>query len=745
MRGFTFIELLIVLGLITALISIFIYFINPVEILKKHRDIQRMNDLKALEIAINTYISSNPYADLDGYFDNTGKGESFQSIYVSVPVDKELIPFATITDGLGNIWNIIQNSSSTNLRNIDGTGWLPINFTEMKYYPISYLPVDPLNSYNLGYFYTYVFDRKTKTFELNAKLEYKIFNKGEAQDVVSKDGGSDNEVYETGSNKCIIIGNNLYGTISTTTCKEYTENYGIQTNYGKCSISSELNYGIWLLTPSEQDVSSIVHDKNTSTYVYISPGPPVTTVIHNLQAIYYLEKVRIYGNSPFAVGINIYKDNQPVLVTTTFLLGWHEFQINTTTDKWEITPGEGTSTISEMAAYGCPIYWSKYFESGTIVYDIKRSKESNNYYYIIAGSKSNDFWIAKLNSEGVVKFATSFGGSDFDIFYSIDTEDANNDGFIDYYILSGYTKSYGIGAPISSNGYIVKIATSGNIIYQQSYGSTSDDYIKEVKNSNNYYFTIGDFRDPVSTTTNLWFLRISSSTGSVIDERILGGTSETKGNSLLSLDTSTILVSGRQLKNSYIAKIDLNSTDLLFEKNYSTASSTEEIIKLIPDKASNQILALVKIFDENYQRYYFQVRRINTFDGSYSVLVNYNQFPLNEVPYDFIQDDNGDIVVSGYSQYCTGICLPPKLTIYKFKIDGKFVFKKEYDQGIGYSIEKAFPPGYIVGGYSYKTNSGWVMYVDQNGECLNCFAKSSWFINLANIFDIILRFLKFLP
>ncbi|MFZ8849392.1 MAG: prepilin-type N-terminal cleavage/methylation domain-containing protein, partial [Thermoproteota archaeon] len=79
MKGFTFIELLLVLVLITALITIFVYFINPVEILKKHRDIQRINDLKALEIAISSYLSTNPNADPDGIFEGTGRGEINQS------------------------------------------------------------------------------------------------------------------------------------------------------------------------------------------------------------------------------------------------------------------------------------------------------------------------------------------------------------------------------------------------------------------------------------------------------------------------------------------------------------------------------------------------------------------------------------------------------------------------------------------------------------------------------------------
>jgi type II secretory pathway pseudopilin PulG len=746
MKGFTFIELLLVLGLITALITIFVYFINPVEILKKHRDIQRINDLKALEIAISSYLSANPNADPDGIFEGTGSGEINQSIYVSVPYDKEVITNATITDGMGNVWNIIQNSSSSNMRNIDGNGWVPINFTEMKYPVVSYLPVDPINSYSLGYFYTYVFERKTKTFELNAKLEYKLFNKGETQDIVSKDGGSDNEIYEAGSNKCIIIGNRLYGVVSTTTCKEINSYGESRIDYGRCNNPQELNYGIWFASSTKENIANIVHDKNTSTFYAISPGIPYTSVLHDLQSIFYINKVRIYGSSSFAVGIHIYKDGNPILATTTFLLGWHEFQINTTTYKWELTPGEGTSTIAEMEAYGCPIYWSRYFDGNSTAYYVKRSKEKDGYYYIVAGTKNNDFWLAKLTPDGNIKFATSFGGSYIDVINSIEVDDTDNDGYIDYYVLGGYTNSYGINAPTSTNGYLIKMTTSSNILASQAYGATFNNDLKEVKKSlDGYYFSIGNtLVITPSTTTNLWFLKIATSNLSLLSEIKLGESNETIGNSLVLFDTSTALLSGRQFTNSYFVNFDLINSTTTYTKIYATPTSSEEIVRIIKDKlVSNAILALVKIWDASNQVYYFQIRRIYIYDGSSQLITTYSNYPLNEIPTDFLQNDDGSIIVVGYSRYGN---LYPNLTIYKFDPYGRFVYRKEYDQGIAYKVEKAFDLGYIVVGFSYKTNSAWVIHLDENGDCPNCFAeKRSFFEIFANIFKFISQLLRFPP
>jgi type II secretory pathway pseudopilin PulG len=751
MKGFTFIELLLVLGLITALITIFVYFINPVEILKKHRDIQRINDLKALEIAISTYLSANPNADPDGIFEGTGKGEINQSIYVSIPYDKEVITNATITDGMGNVWNIIQNSSSSNMRNIDGNGWIPINFTEMKYPVISYLPVDPINSYSLGYFYTYVFERKTKTFELNAKLEYKLFNKGEAQDIVSRDGGSDNEIYEAGSNKCIIIGNRLYGNISTTTCKEIGGYGGSQIDYGRCNNIIKIETGDWTVynSTTNQPIATetiSLHDNDISTGKYLTPDYYFT---HDFGNKYYIEKLRAFIDYGAIGGAQIeYWDLNNSTWTNSGVIvnrgNWTVATLTNYTTKWRITGSN--ATVYEMEAYGCPIYWSRYFDGNSIAYDIKKSKEKDGYYYIVAGTKNNDFWLAKLTPDGNIKFATSFGGSYTDIINSIEVDDEDNDGYIDYYVLGGYTNSYGTNAPTSTNGYLIKMTTSSNILASQAYGATFNDDIREVKKSlDGYYFSIGStLVITPSTTTNLWFLKIATSNLSLLSEVKLGGSNETIGNSLVLFDTSTALLSGKQFTNSYFANFDLINNTTTYTEIYATATSSEEIVRIIKDKlVSNAILALVKIWDDSKQIYYFQIRRIYIYDGRSELITTYSNYSLNEIPTDFLQNDDGSIIVVGYSRYGN---LYPNLTIYKFDPYGRFVYRKEYDRGIAYSVEKAFDLGYVVVGYSYKTNSAWVIHLDENGDCPNCFAeKRSIFEIFANIFKFISQLLKFPP
>ena len=159
-RGFTIIEILVILAIIALLVTIVLVFLNPIEMSKRNRDLQRVKDLQALSLAINNYLTSATQIDLDGpFYDLSGWDEENPSIYISLPSELNFT-FSTITDYYGREWRIIQNSPSTNLYNNNGEGWLPINFSENNI-SLPMLPVDPLNNIdvnnsNKNYFYSYV-------------------------------------------------------------------------------------------------------------------------------------------------------------------------------------------------------------------------------------------------------------------------------------------------------------------------------------------------------------------------------------------------------------------------------------------------------------------------------------------------------------------------------------------------------------------------------------------------------------
>ena len=144
--SFTLIELLVVLAIVAILSVVVIMTLNPSELLKQARDSNRLSDLGTLNTALAAYE-----ADVNQGFMGTSS-----VVYVSIPDTSPTcanlgLPTST---GAGFTYHCV---TSQNLKNSDGTGWIPVNFSQISFgSPISSLPVDPINTTSSGNYYTYV-------------------------------------------------------------------------------------------------------------------------------------------------------------------------------------------------------------------------------------------------------------------------------------------------------------------------------------------------------------------------------------------------------------------------------------------------------------------------------------------------------------------------------------------------------------------------------------------------------------
>ncbi len=213
-KGFTLLELLIVVGIIATLSVASVIVLNPAEALKKSRDTQRMSDLSVLKKAIGIYAVSIPNAKFAG-IDNTGcKGTAFGStwqlgtdyIYYSYPSDAPGVPITGKSlDGVTFTTGGAKQVTKANLGKNDGTGWLPINLTSLPGgSPISSLPVDPVNTIadpanpkSTDLVYRYVCSEQNLTYELGATLESEAYTVTDNK--MAKDGGNNNSYYEAGT------------------------------------------------------------------------------------------------------------------------------------------------------------------------------------------------------------------------------------------------------------------------------------------------------------------------------------------------------------------------------------------------------------------------------------------------------------------------------------------------------------------------------------------------------------------
>jgi len=176
--GFTLIELLITIGIIGILAAAAILVLNPAELLNRTRDSARVQDLQSVNDALKLY--------------EVGEGSSFgaaNTVYISIPdTDSGCanLTLPSLTPGYS-----YACATDTNLRRIDSTGWIPVDFTSISGgSPLSKLPTDPVNSDSDNLYYAYV---TGASWALSALFQ------AERHETATNDGGPMVGVFEIGT------------------------------------------------------------------------------------------------------------------------------------------------------------------------------------------------------------------------------------------------------------------------------------------------------------------------------------------------------------------------------------------------------------------------------------------------------------------------------------------------------------------------------------------------------------------
>ena len=176
-KGFTLIELLVVIGIVVVLSVVVLLTLNPAQLLRQARDSTRVSDLGTLKSALALYLAdvSSPYL-----------GTS-TNCYVSTSSSPGTNCLVFSTAG-----TVVTSSAASSSR-VDGTGWIPVNFTLISSgAPISALPLDPVN--NTTTFYAYRSVSSTLVYELAAVLESSKYIP-----LMSTDGGNTTTAFEVGT------------------------------------------------------------------------------------------------------------------------------------------------------------------------------------------------------------------------------------------------------------------------------------------------------------------------------------------------------------------------------------------------------------------------------------------------------------------------------------------------------------------------------------------------------------------
>jgi prepilin-type N-terminal cleavage/methylation domain-containing protein len=263
-RSFTLIELLIVLAIIAILATVLILTIKPGAIFSRARDTKRIGDLKNIEKIMDVLSTEQTFNELNYASPNV--------VYISLPDSSSTCgSWLSQLPSLPSGWSYHCSATPTN---IDGTGWIPIPFSNFPILNISQLFIDPINK--PPYYYSFVVGG---SYEVTAYLESD--SNRNINGPAGTDGGTSWNVYEAGTDKKLTplvvedgggrdkslvgywsfdegsgttardlsgYGNNgtLIGTIGWTTGKVgYALQFGTGNNYGTgyVNIGNVLNFG----------------------------------------------------------------------------------------------------------------------------------------------------------------------------------------------------------------------------------------------------------------------------------------------------------------------------------------------------------------------------------------------------------------------------------------------------------------------------------------------------------------------
>lgn len=483
--GFSFLQLVVVVGVIAVLVAVFSLIIKPAEIVQRARDSRRLNDLNNLQLTLRTLIAENA---------TTSLGNS-NTVYLSLPDSS-----ASCTSWLEQLptlppdWSY-RCAAQINLNNLDGSGWLPVNLQTAKTGGIKQLPLDPINK--PPYYYSYV--TANNAYELTAYLVHQL-NRGTST-ISGKDGGTNACLYEVGTD--IDLSPTTFETGRTGNCSTTVDSTNSSIFWAKTYGGGQADFGFALATTSDGALlvsgSTVSFNPTSAWLLKLTTTSQIIwekafTVSTSSQT--YRSYALTTGRSSNDLFIGGYINPPPGSFGDIFLL--------------KLDPTSNSLWTTFKTYGGGNDDWSQKIiptsDGGFIV-----AGYTGSY-----GVGETDVWLVKLNSDGTIAWQKAYGGSEEDRAYDIIEVSGG-------YIVVGST--YSSFGPGRADVLVFKVDATGALVWEQAYGGYNDEVGRAViKATDGNLIVVGSSNSASpSFFSDLLTMKLNSDNGSIIWQKLYGG------------------------------------------------------------------------------------------------------------------------------------------------------------------------------------------------------------------------------
>ncbi len=191
-------------------------------------------------------------------------------------------------------------------------------------------------------------------------------------------------------------------------------------------------------------------------------------------------------------------------------------------------------------------------------------QETNDGGFIVAGYSNSedgdrdtsyreyDYWVVKIDDDGVIEWTKTFGGSYIDVATSIKQTD--DDG----YIVAGYTKSYDhdvVGNKGWSDYWVVKMDKEGEIEWKKCFGGTDEEEAYDILQTKDRGFIIAGHSKSTNGEvfgnhgdTDYWIVKLDSF-GIFQWQKCLGGTQQDVAYSIEQTEDEGYIIAGFTVSN----------------------------------------------------------------------------------------------------------------------------------------------------------------------------------------------------